>query len=186
MNNNIFNEENFPRLGETEIIKKPRFEGKRHAEFRPSLYGTDLPRDHSSSRMNAYGLMKDQKSLAEQLVKTRPCKFVTRITDQDGSLGPHGVCTRNTCTFAHSLDELRLPICAFGRSCNKFHGVLDTNGKLNTTIKCQFYHPEIETPDAFYVRTGQEKPDLPLNSKLSHQPKSPESIERILSILKKK
>ena len=44
MNNNIFNEENFPKLGGTETIKKPRFEGKRHTDFRPSLY-SDLSKD---------------------------------------------------------------------------------------------------------------------------------------------
>jgi hypothetical protein len=78
---------------------------------------------------------------------TKPCSYVLNKTEQ----GEYGVCTREVCTFAHSLEEFVLPQCLFGANCWY---------KENT---CAFKHPN-ESDMEYYERTGTEQPDLPCTS----------------------
>jgi hypothetical protein len=99
----------------------------------------------------------------EALKCTKPCFLVLK-----GDSEEFGVCERETCTFAHSLDELQLAKCAFGSKCYK------RNDKSNT---CQFSHPG-ETHEQFYKRTGQEKPKLPETSEKTRKPKQVKKVEK--------
>lgn len=72
---------------------------------------------------------------SERLFKTKPC---TTMCDT-------GVCLRAKCNFAHSADELRHPLCAFGNSCNK--------------LGCGFFHP-METIESFRARTNFVMPSF--------------------------
>ena len=70
-------------------------------------------------------------------------------------------CTREVCTFAHSLEELQIKECMYGYRCNRIHGTKNYNtGILDTTNKCYYIHPN-ENKMEYYVRTGYEVPNLP-------------------------
>lgn len=105
-----------------------------------------------NNRIISYEFLKDKQKLSKSLEKTKACRNVLRIPNEDGSLGPYGTCKRDKCSFAHSLKELRLPICVFGTNCNKLSV---------STYTCQFFHPEIETREMYYNRTCIHLPDLP-------------------------
>ena len=89
----------------------------------------------------------------ESFVFTKPCKNVT-----DGTTESFGVCTRSVCTFAHSLQELKIPKCRFMSNCR-------------SKFPCKFLHPE-ETVDAWILRTGEKLPNLPPTNENSRRPES--------------
>jgi hypothetical protein len=72
---------------------------------------------------------------------TRPCSLVQKQDD-----GHYSICTREICTFAHFLEELRILPCKYFTNCR--------NGR------CTYLHFQ-ETTDLYYKRTGQNKPDIP-------------------------
>lgn len=78
--------------------------------------------------------------------RTRPCFAALRRED-----GTYGKCTRSNCVFAHTLAELRYPICMYGKYCKK----LD---------ECDFMH-EGETGEQFRERMQLEVPELPVDDK---------------------
>lgn len=78
--------------------------------------------------------------------RTRPCFAALRRED-----GTYGKCTRRECVFAHTLAELRYPICIYGKYCKK----LD---------ECDFMH-EGETGEEFRERMQLEVPALPADDK---------------------
>lgn len=82
-------------------------------------------------------MLKSVNAIAtsERLYKTKPCSAMCDT----------GICLRTKCHFAHSAEELRHPVCAFGNSCNK--------------IGCGFMHP-METTDSFRARTGFVMPSF--------------------------
>lgn len=92
------------------------------------------------------------------LTATRPCNNIQL----------HGKCTREVCSFAHSMEELRVLPCNFA-----------SRGCKNT--KCTFYHPPSttvfgETMDEYWERVaklGREKPDLPPTSESTRVPRTP-------------
>ena len=92
------------------------------------------------------------------LLCTKACHFCKK-----NEAGEWGVCSREKCTFAHSLSELQLSQCSFGDNCKRKNG----------SNSCQFKHPD-ETNDKYYSRTGIEKPDLPETSEMTRKPKSRE------------
>ena len=89
---------------------------------------------------------------------TKPCDRVVRIlkNPEGHPIGPHGVCTREQCTFAHSMQEFRLVPCRFGDRCYK--------------DDCYFFHPE-ETVATYHKRMGKEMPDLPQTGEGVRKPK---------------
>lgn len=95
---------------------------------------------------------------------TKPCSYA--LTQDDGK---RGVCYRETCDYAHSLEEYRILPCAFGYSCRYRHKT------------CKFLHPR-ETKDDFFARTRLPKPDLPDTSENVRRPKkrrmSPEEMRK--------
>jgi hypothetical protein len=82
---------------------------------------------------------------------TKPCKNVTDNTKEE----EFGVCTRSVCTFAHSIEEFRIPKCRFMSNCR--------------SSNCKFLHPD-ETTDEWTLRTGEKLPHLPLTNVSSRQP----------------
>jgi len=72
---------------------------------------------------------------SERLFKTKPCVAMCET----------GECKRLKCNFAHSAEELRHPLCAFGQLCNKFG--------------CGFIHP-FETVDTYRQRIGFVMPSF--------------------------
>lgn len=121
---------------------------------------------HSYAERKAFSRHQPQ-DLSKTLACTKPCNHVLKKTDESGVVSEeYGVCYREICTFAHSLDELQLPRCAFGDKCYR------RNDKSNL---CQFSHPG-ESMDQFYSRTGKEKPDLPQTSEETRKPKKQEKF----------
>jgi hypothetical protein len=108
---------------------------------------------------------------SSDLIATKPCLHIERKLDEHGRLSEvYGVCTRVYCTFAHSMAELRLPMCGYGANCNRKKGGYDKKtGQFSASMKCQFMHPD-ETTNQYYERTGKEKPDLPLTSEKTRKP----------------
>ena len=62
----------------------------------------------------------------DRFFKTKPCLNVS-------------TCTKQNCGYAHSLEELRDPMCAFDNDCNK--------------QGCTFKHPK-ETTEEYRTRIG--------------------------------
>lgn len=116
---------------------------------------------------------KKYKSEVNTLAYTKPCNnVIKKINEETGQLSDYGVCERDVCTFAHSLCQLVLPPCGYGETCNRKYGAKDfRTGKIDTTRKCQFFHPN-ETIDQFYRRTGYQKPELPETHEKTWNPKS--------------
>ena len=100
--------------------------------------------DLSSLIITPHHLQSNQNTLKF----TKPCNSV--LSDS----GVYGVCYRKDCSFAHSLEELKYPICRFDVTCyNK---------------NCNFKHSD-ETDHQWMERTGYICPNLPLDSKLTHK-----------------
>jgi hypothetical protein len=81
--------------------------------------------------------------------KTKLCDSVTKNTTCR-----HG----NFCRFAHSLEQLSVKNCDYGKTCNfvvSKNGVWKNNNNYSNR-KCLHIHPE-EEMEAFYYRTGLKK-----------------------------
>ena len=85
-------------------------------------------------------------------------KACTRALLQEN--GKYGVCTRTSCTFAHSLNELRTTICRFDASCKTINGTYRSDWTIDTSKVCRYQHSN-ETKTAWSHRTGQPIPALP-------------------------
>ena len=85
-------------------------------------------------------------------------KACTRALLQEN--GKYGVCTRTSCTFAHSLDELRTTICRFDASCKTINCTYRSDWTIDTSKVCRYQHSN-ETKTAWSRRTGQPIPALP-------------------------
>jgi hypothetical protein len=96
---------------------------------------------------------KHESTSNDSFLFTKPCKNVTDNTKEE----EFGVCTRAVCTFAHSLEEFRIPKCRFLSNCR--------------SSTCKFLHPD-ETTDEWTLRTGEKLPHLPLTNVNSRQPSS--------------
>ena len=94
---------------------------------------------------------KHESTSNDSFLFTKPCKNVTDNTKEE----EFGVCTRSVCTFAHSIEEFRIPKCRFTSNCR--------------SSNCKFLHPD-ETTDEWTLRTGEKLPHLPLTNVSSRQP----------------
>jgi hypothetical protein len=108
--------------------------------------------------------------IVKSLERSKACYHVLpKTADEDGN-PIFGVCYREHCTFAHSLDEFQLPPCSFGDSCYRINGTkVFKTGKVDRTNKCAFLHP-FETVEKYYQRTGAEMPNLPPTNENSRKP----------------
>lgn len=105
-------------------------------------------------RYDNFYMQTDAKDTAKKLTRTKPCKNVT----------DYGICTRQACTFAHSLEEWVPPPCGFGRKCYRQSGKKDFNtGLVLPNTRCQFKHPD-ETTEEYFKRTDTSLPNLPQTS----------------------
>lgn len=114
---------------------------------------------------------------------TRPCNNVvsppSETSGTSETLGTtetsetvFGVCHNSKCTYAHSLEQLRLPECKFGRWCNRLYGCTiyqDGHKRFDSNLKCSFLHPD-ETTQMYYDRTGIKPPTLPPTNEHSYKP----------------
>ena len=73
------------------------------------------------------------------LCKTKPCNFAIK----------NGTCKKSSCPFAHTLEELKDPMCNFDNKCKK-------------DSKCQYRHSS-ESRDEWVKRTNYIIPNLPSN-----------------------
>jgi hypothetical protein len=93
---------------------------------------------YNDDRSKAFGVLGDKESLSKNLECTSACNNVFR----------HGKCNRgDKCTYAHTLDKLKDPICLFNDNCRN-------------PDSCRFKH-DTETREDFYRRTNRTIPKLP-------------------------
>ena len=102
---------------------------------------------------------KHESTSNDSFLFTKPCKNVTDNTKEE----EFGVCTRSVCTFAHSIEEFRIPKCRFTSNCR--------------SSNCKFLHPD-ETTDEWTLRTGEKLPHLPLTNTISRQPSAHVNISK--------
>jgi len=92
---------------------------------------------HTKEEQAKFSGLADSRK--ETIKKTRMCANI-----QTSGRCPHG----KKCSFAHTREELRLPMCLFGSGCK-------TMG--STGNPCAFVHPN-ETPESYRLRTGRPHP----------------------------
>lgn len=130
---------------------------------RNNNHGRDQHRD--DPRTAAFAKMGDKEAMAKSLTRTRACKNVTNCQEN----GEYGVCYRDTCSFAHSLEELNDPMCGFDTTCRFRHGRPRRGGTVDSEGKCMFRHSD-ETREGWLKRTGRKLPSLPSTSKKTRDP----------------
>jgi hypothetical protein len=108
---------------------KPQNNGIHH-ERMGGMYVSPTERQQEE-RTQGFNLMGDEKDRQSRLYKTQYCRNMQKFKH----------CNRARCDFYHSVDERRIPMCAFGNGC-KF-----------ATSKCKFCHP-YENEEAWLNRTG--------------------------------
>jgi hypothetical protein len=187
MNKNMFEilDTEYPVLGSfTEKVKntkyrKPKQNKKNIAHFVISssykdvkaLKYNNLKSEDPRSRIFAH--MDDKEIVAKSLTCTKACKNVIRnYTTEE-----FGVCHRETCSFAHCLEELEDPMCAFDSVCRFRWGKTQRDGYINTRGKCMYRHPD-ETRDDWVKRTGHSLPDLPETADKTRKPDKMGKIEK--------
>ena len=117
----------------------------------------------SNSRTSCFYTLADKNILSATLARTKPCRLVIKKENSDN----FGICTREECSFAHSQEELELPICMFGEKCRLVYGKKDINTNLIIpNSSCVFKHP-FENIDEWIKRTNTVIPELPKTSKES-------------------
>jgi hypothetical protein len=84
-----------------------------------------------------------EQEKAEKLAFTKACYYV----EKDSISGDYGMCSKKGCTFAHTMQELRIPKCRFGENCK--HG------------KSCYYMHSAETIQQYFRRIGKPVPNLP-------------------------
>lgn len=124
----------------------------------------------SNYQSQVFAKTSDKEELAKTLQCTRACNYVTQKTPN----GNYGVCYRQKCSFAHSLDELKDPFCRFNESCRFKDGKILRDGSIDVNTKCKFRHTG-ETRDEWVQRTGSSLPDLPQTNENTRKPTQPKS-----------
>jgi len=118
-----------------------------------------------NTRTNAFKVIANRQNISSRLMKTKPCYNMTQ----------YGKCNRKQCNFAHSVDELKDPMCIFDKTCRKRQA-------------CRFKHSD-ESREEYHQRCGlnmsmlykiDEDMKQPLSPKLFSIPKTPGApIKRI-------
>ena len=81
-------------------------------------------------RNTGFSLLSNRENVTRYLKKTKFCQVLIN----------KGECKREVCNFAHSINEIVFPDCAFGENCKKKE-------------KCACKHPH-ETEDSYKFRIG--------------------------------
>ena len=116
----------------------------------------------------------------QNLLRIKPCHFVVRKDNNK-----FGVCYREECSFAHSLNELNIPKCIFGDDCKKIYATWDYNLGINdSNKKCEFKHP-FESNEEYFNRTKIRIPDLPKTHEHSRKPMKDVKKEEVKKDVKK-
>ena len=126
-------------------------------------------------RSSSFATMADKEKVANSLKCTKGCRMVTDpyINPKEGVPQQFGVCTRVVCTFAHSEEELQLPVCGFDGNCRFMSGKRDhRTGKIIPGTQCRFHHSG-ETVDEYYERSKVARTVLPLTNEHSRKPQVP-------------
>lgn len=96
----------------------------------------ECPFSHCKDEQTKFISLADKRK--ESSKKTQMCANLQTI-----GRCPHG----KRCTFAHSIEELKLPICLFGKECKTMKG----------KNPCLYVHPD-ETSEQYRARTGRPHP----------------------------
>lgn len=91
----------------------------------------------SQKRTDAFTKLTNREEIAKTLVKSKLCN----------NFKLQGRCDRAVCTFAHGLEELIPPKCAFDDTCKYFLGLKQGY--------CDHIHPS-ETREKFFSRMGYD------------------------------
>jgi hypothetical protein len=143
----------------TRFIVGSSYESERHQNTQRHNFNPVDPRSQSFAKMG------DRDAVNKTLTCTRACNNVKRASPEDD----YGVCYRNTCTFAHSLDQLNDPMCGFDATCRFRWGKPRRDGSVDSTTKCMFRHSD-EMREDWTKRTERPIPDLPETSENTHKP----------------
>lgn len=131
-------------------------------------------------RSTSFAEMADKEKIAASLKYTKACRAVTgpMTNPRKGEDAKFGVCTRETCTFAHSQEELNAPMCRFDPYCRIVNGKRDRiTNKIIPNTKCKFRH-SFETINEWIFRSGVNRPPLPPTSEHSRKPQPRRSSQR--------
>lgn len=182
--NSITSVEDFPALGSKQVKKvndTPRRMKRHHKHGKRFIIASsriDEIRRENRQRYNqrqkdniisceqkirdtAFVKLENKDEMAKSLKSTKACRHVTVPKSKTGK---YGVCYREVCTFAHSLEEYQDPVCQFGSGCRHINGRIDRwTGFIDKKRKCGFKHPN-EDRESYFSRTGKEMPDLPPTS----------------------
>ena len=170
------NLEDFPTPGSVILTKKQE---KKIIESNKMSCDKKIELDQTITdpRTIAFNHMADRKKVATALYCTKACHNIQR----DKETGKFGVCERAYCTFAHSMAELKPPLCSFDDTCRFRNGkIIDWNTRsIAPNSKCKFLHSN-ETIKQYYARTRMALPDLPPTSKETR--KIPTGNETIVAL----
>ena len=100
------------------FLKGKREEEKEYRDDKNDKNVRDVRED---VRNTGFSILSNKKEISNQLRKSKFCEIQIK----------YGTCNRKLCNFAHSLDELVFPRCAFGENCKK-------------KSFCMFLHPTEE------------------------------------------
>jgi hypothetical protein len=119
-----------------------------HRSYQEELHEKQAYYDQENTDQStkAYDILADKEKLASALVKTRMCSSIDK--NEECQHGEH-------CSFAHSLDELKISNCLFEQRCRfvrMSNGALVNNGEK----VCYHKHPH-ETKETFMSRTGLDR-----------------------------
>lgn len=142
----------------TSYIDKKRYESAQNQQ--PNYHG-----GYNDSRTTAFTKIENKEDVFKSLSCTRACKNVLKRQES----GEYGVCYRNVCTFAHSLDELKDPMCGFDASCRFRYGRTQRDRTVDSKGTCMFRHRD-ETREDWLKRTNRNLPDLPATSEKTRNP----------------
>jgi hypothetical protein len=130
---------------------------------------TNLQTNNTDPRSRAFSRMENKEEMSKSLQCTSACKNVRRLNDKSSTDPEYSVCYRETCSFAHSLDELNEPMCSFDNTCRFINGKTLNDGSIDNKAKCKFLHSN-ETRADWMNRTGSSLPDLPHTHEKTRKP----------------
>ena len=125
----------------------------------PQVISSNIIATVNTERTFAFNKISDKDATAKALLRTKECRNV--VMNYVHGTGNYGVCNREYCTFAHSLEEYSIPKCSFDVSC-RFR-------LPNRTKKCRFKHSD-ENEDEFWRRSGVQYPNLPATAEKTRNP----------------
>ena len=131
-----------------------------------------IPIQSAHHRTRAFETVSDKEKIAKALVRTKACRCVTDGATDEGIFG---ICYRDHCTFAHSMDELQAPPCQFDDNCRFKNGRRNlATGDIIPDSECKFLH-STETIAEWMKRARITPPKIPTTSEKSRQPKPPDN-----------